>query len=72
MPSIIARLIDWTGFAVVARIVLTFPFWASGLSKSIGFSAGVAEMKQVRAGTRAGIQCCDHRDAADRLRAGYR
>jgi transmembrane protein len=46
MPSIIARLIDWTGFAVVARIVLTFPFWASGLSKSIGFSAGVAEMKQ--------------------------
>jgi transmembrane protein len=46
MPSIIARLLDWPAFAVIARIVLTFPFWASGLSKLFGFEAGVAEMRQ--------------------------
>jgi transmembrane protein len=46
MPSIIARLLDWPPFAVLARAVLTFPFWASGLSKLFGFEAGVAEMRQ--------------------------
>ena len=45
MPNIIARLLDWPGFAVIARSVLTFPFWASGLSKLINFSDGVAEMR---------------------------
>ena len=30
--------------AVVARIVLTFPFWASGLAKLVDFSGGMAEM----------------------------
>ncbi|MBS9478460.1 DoxX family protein [Ancylobacter radicis] len=29
---------------VLARIALTFPFWASGLSKLIDFTGGVAEM----------------------------
>ncbi|MGV6875659.1 DoxX family protein [Pseudochelatococcus sp. B33] len=31
-------------FGVIARVILTFMFWASGLAKSIDFSAGMAEM----------------------------
>ncbi|MDQ8732236.1 DoxX family protein [Bradyrhizobium sp. LHD-71] len=44
MPTIIGRLLDSKGFALLARIILTFPFWASGLAKSIDFEGGVAEM----------------------------
>ena len=33
-----------TWFGYLARIVLTFMFWGSGLAKLIGFDAGVAEM----------------------------
>ncbi|OHV75710.1 DoxX family protein [Rhizobium sp. LCM 4573] len=33
-----------TWFGYLARTVLTFMFWASGLAKLIGFDAGVAEM----------------------------
>jgi len=44
MPTIIARLLDQTWFLVLARIVLTFAFWGSGLSKLINFQEGVAEM----------------------------
>jgi transmembrane protein len=33
---------SWFGY--LARIVLTFAFWGSGLSKLIDFPAGVAEM----------------------------
>ena len=33
-----------TWFGYLARTVLTFMFWASGLSKLIDFNAGVAEM----------------------------
>lgn len=29
----------------VARVLLTFPFWGSGLAKLIDFSGGVAEME---------------------------
>jgi transmembrane protein len=43
-PTIIARLLDSNGFALLARVVLTFPFWASGVAKSINFQDGVAEM----------------------------
>ncbi|WP_062227925.1 DoxX family protein [Aureimonas frigidaquae] len=32
--------------AFVARVLLTFPFWGSGLSKLIDFPGGVAEMAQ--------------------------
>ncbi|MBY0532461.1 MAG: DoxX family protein [Xanthobacteraceae bacterium] len=46
MPRIIARLLDWPAFAITARAVLTFPFWASGFSKLFDFGAGVAEMQQ--------------------------
>jgi transmembrane protein len=33
-----------TWFGYLARTVLTYMFWASGLAKLIGFQAGVAEM----------------------------
>ena len=46
MPTFIARILDWPWFPLIARIVLTFPFWGSGLSKLIDFPAGVAEMAQ--------------------------
>ena len=44
MPTAIARILDCSYVALVARIALTFPFWASGLSKLIDFSGGTAEM----------------------------
>lgn len=44
MPASIARILDCGHVALLARIVLTFPFWASGLSKLVSFSGGVAEM----------------------------
>lgn len=44
MPEIIARLLDQSWFAFLARVVLTFAFWGSGLSKLINFQEGVAEM----------------------------
>ncbi|KAB0679758.1 DoxX family protein [Aureimonas leprariae] len=44
MPSPLARLVDAPWFGVLARIVLTFAFWGSGLSKLIDFRGGVAEM----------------------------
>ena len=31
---------------LAARILLTFPFWASGLIKLLDFSGGAAEMRQ--------------------------
>ena len=47
MPTLIAKLLDQNWFMVLARVVLTSAFWASGLSKSIDFQAGVAEMTQL-------------------------
>ena len=44
MPSLVACLLDKSWFAVLARVVLTFMFWGSGLAKLIDFQAGVAEM----------------------------
>jgi transmembrane protein len=44
MPNTIAYLLGQPWFAVLARIVLTFAFWGSGLSKLIDFQGGVAEM----------------------------
>jgi transmembrane protein len=46
MPTFIARILDWPWFPLIARIVLTFPFWGSGLAKLIDFQGGVAEMAQ--------------------------
>ena len=44
MPTMIARLLDQGWFALLARIILTFAFWGSGLAKLIDFKAGAAEM----------------------------
>ncbi|WP_312402569.1 DoxX family protein [Rhizobium sp.] len=43
-PNPISALTSSTWFGYLARTVLTFMFWASGLSKLIDFNAGVAEM----------------------------
>ncbi len=42
--SAIGAITGRTWFGYLARIVLTFGFWASGLAKLIGFQAGMAEM----------------------------
>ena len=47
MPQSIAHLLTQRWFAVLARIVLTFAFWGSGLSKLIDFQGGMAEMSSV-------------------------
>jgi transmembrane protein len=44
MPTVFARLLDQSWFALLARIVLTFAFWGSGLAKLVNFQEGVAEM----------------------------
>ncbi len=46
MPNIIARILDWPWFPLIARIVLTFPFWGSGIGKSLNFQDTIAEMQQ--------------------------
>jgi transmembrane protein len=44
MPTVIARLLDAPWLAALARVVLTFPYWGSGLSKTIDFPGAQAEM----------------------------
>lgn len=44
MPSIIQSLLSSTWFGYLARIVLTFMFWGSGLAKLIDFNGGMGEM----------------------------
>jgi transmembrane protein len=39
-----ARLMDAGWFAVLARVLVTFPYWSSGISKTVDFRGGVAEM----------------------------
>jgi transmembrane protein len=46
MPAFIARILDWPWLPLIARVILTFPFWGSGLSKLIDFQGAVAEMSQ--------------------------
>lgn len=43
-PNPIEIVTGSTWFGYLARILLTFMFWGSGLSKLIDFNAGVAEM----------------------------
>jgi transmembrane protein len=38
------QLLDQGWFALLARVVLTFAFWGSGLAKLISFREGAAEM----------------------------
>lgn len=43
-PRSIEALLDNRAIGVAARVLLTFPFWGSGLAKLIDFNGGVAEM----------------------------
>jgi transmembrane protein len=45
-PRWIDTLLANRGTEVAARVLLTFPFWASGLIKLLDFPGGVAEMRQ--------------------------
>lgn len=44
MPSFLQSLTGSAAFGYVARTILTYMFWASGLAKLIDFNAGVTEM----------------------------
>ena len=44
MPRAIASILDNDWFGYVARSLLTFMFWMSGLAKLFDFPGGVAEM----------------------------
>lgn len=44
MSHAIEQLLRQGAVAVIARVLLTFPFWGSGLAKLIDFQGGVAEM----------------------------
>lgn len=43
-PGPIARLLESSAVLLFARVLLTFMYWGSGLSKLIDFQGGVAEM----------------------------
>jgi transmembrane protein len=43
-PRPIAAILDSPAFGVIMRIVLTFPFWGSGLAKAIDFAGAQGEM----------------------------
>ncbi len=44
MPTAIARLLDTRWLPPIARLILTFCFWGSGLAKLADFEAATAEM----------------------------
>jgi transmembrane protein len=44
-PNWIEAILSNRAVAVVSRVLLTFPFWGSGLAKLIDFQGGVAEMR---------------------------
>ncbi len=44
MPDFIRTLLSSRAAEIAARIVLTFPFWGSGLAKLVDVRAGMAEM----------------------------
>jgi transmembrane protein len=46
MPAVIARLLDSPLLTLIARLLLTLPFWASGLTKLFNFPDALAEMVQ--------------------------
>jgi transmembrane protein len=45
MPGFIQSILTTRAVEVLARVILTFPFWGSGLDKLINFQGGVAEMR---------------------------
>lgn len=46
MPGIIAAILDSRGFDLLARVLLTFVFWTSGLAKLFDFDASAAAMEE--------------------------
>ena len=44
MQDVVGRLLDARWFAGLASVFVTFPYWSSGISKTVAFSDGVAEM----------------------------
>ncbi|KAB2716067.1 DoxX family protein [Brucella intermedia] len=45
MPRFIANILDSRASLLLARVVLTFVFWSSGLAKLFDFGANAAEME---------------------------
>lgn len=45
-PQWVAAILSSRATEFAARVLLTFPFWGSGLAKLIDFPGGVAEMEQ--------------------------
>lgn len=45
MPRLIADILDSRASLLLARVVLTFVFWSSGLAKLFDFGANAAEME---------------------------
>jgi len=44
-PSFVSAILENKASYAVARVLLTLPFWASGLAKLIDFQGGAAEME---------------------------
>ncbi|MFB2551043.1 DoxX family protein [Ensifer soli] len=44
MPAIIETIVNARWFGLLARVVLTYMFWASGLAKLIDFNGALGEM----------------------------
>jgi transmembrane protein len=46
IPNWVSTILSSRATEIAARVLLTFPFWGSGLAKLIDFQGGVAEMRQ--------------------------
>lgn len=44
-PNWVAKILSSCAVEIAGRVLLTFPFWGSGLAKLIDFNGGVAEMR---------------------------
>jgi len=45
-PGWVSNILSNRAVEIAARVLLTFPFWGSGLAKLLDFSGGVGEMRQ--------------------------
>lgn len=45
-PSVIRHILGARAIEILARVLLTLPFWLSGIAKLVNFSGGMAEMAQ--------------------------
>ena len=44
VPTLIARLLDLPAFMVLARLLLTLPFWVSGIRRWLDLNGSIAEI----------------------------